>query len=126
MDEILIAKRPAFSGFDLNQTENELIEEMGNVDGGSVDITLNDLSKIAGLGNDENYTSSLRENFPEAYAKGRYAKAISVLSNRSPNLFVEPSWNRYLQIEPFSADPLNESYQWWNCLLYTSPSPRDG
>ena len=50
LNEILIAKRPAFSGFDLNQTENELIEEMGNVDGGSVDITLNDLSKIAGLG----------------------------------------------------------------------------
>jgi hypothetical protein len=125
LNEILIAKRPAFSGFDLNQTENELIEEIGNVDGGSVDITLNDLSKIAGLGNDENYTSSLRESFPETYAKGRYAKAISVLSNRSPNLFVEPSWNRYLQIEPFSADPLNASYQWWNFDVVNIPEALD-
>ena len=78
----------------MNQTENELIEEMGNVDGGSVDITLNDLSKIAGLGNDENYTSSLKENFPKAYAKGRYESYIC-FTRKSPNLFVEPSWNRY-------------------------------
>ena len=62
-------KEPAFRGFDLNQTENELIEEMGNVDGGSVDITLNDLSKIAGLGNDENYISSLEKIFQKLMQK---------------------------------------------------------
>ena len=49
---------------------------MGNTDGGLVDMTLTELSRMAGLGNDEDYTSSLKDNFPEDYKKGRYKKAI--------------------------------------------------
>ena len=125
LDEILVAKRPVFSGFDLNQTENELTQEMGNTDGGLVDMTLTELSRMAGLGNDEDYTSSLKDNFPEVYKKGRYMKAISVLSSRSPNLFVEPSWNRYIQVESFTPDPRYNSYQWWNFDIVNIPEALD-
>ena len=55
---------------------------MGNSDGGLINVSLKELAKIAGLGNDENYTSSLRENFPKAYEKGRYMKAISELARK--------------------------------------------
>ena len=40
---------------------------MGNVDGGLVDTSLNALSAMAGLGNDENYQSTLKESLPEVY-----------------------------------------------------------
>ena len=121
LEKILVAKRPVFSGFNLNQTENELTQEMGNIDGGLVDMTLNELSAMAGLGNDENYKSTLKETLPEVYEKGRYMKAISVLSDRSPNLFVEPSWNRYIQVESFTQDPSYNTYQWWNFDVVNIP-----
>ena len=78
---------------------------MGSSDGGLVNMSLFELEQIAGLGDDQDYTSTLKTNFPEAYKKGRYMKAISVLSNRSPNLFIEPSWQRYIQVESFTPDP---------------------
>jgi hypothetical protein len=63
----------------------------------------------------------LKESLPKVYEKGRYMKAISVLSNRSPNLFVEPSWNRYIQVEPFTQDPSYNTYQWWNFDVVNIP-----
>jgi hypothetical protein len=48
-------------------------------------------------------------------------KAISVLSERSPNLFVEPSWNRYIQVETFTPDPSYDTYQWWNFDVVNIP-----
>ena len=84
-------------------------------------MSLFELEKIAGLGDDQDYTSTFRANFPDAYKKGRYMKAISVLSERSPNLFVEPSWQRYIQVESFSPDPRYDTYQWWNFDVVNIP-----
>ena len=98
-------KSLALSEQDLNETENELTQEMGSSDGGLVNMSLFDLSKIAGLETIKITYLHKRTNFPEAYKKGRYMKAISVLSNRSPNLFIEPSWQRYIQVESFTPDP---------------------
>ena len=98
---------------------------MGNVEGGLVDVTMSDLAKMAGLGQDEEYTSTLRESLPDAYERGRYMKAISVLKERSPNLFVEPSWNRSLQYEPFTQDPSYNTYQWWNFDVVNIPEALD-
>ena len=98
---------------------------MGNSDGGLVNISLKELGQIAGLGDDESYSSTLRENFPEAYQKGRYMKAVSELARKSPNLFIEPSWNRYIQVESFSPDPRYDTYQWWNFDVVNIPEALD-
>ena len=125
IDEILIAKKPALNRASLNETENELTQDMGSSDGGLVNMSLFELEQIAGLGDDQDYTSTLKTNFPEAYKKGRYMKAISVLSNRSPNLFIEPSWQRYIQVESFTPDPRYDTYQWWNFDVVNIPEALD-
>ena len=88
-------------------------------------MSLFELERIAGLGDDQDYISTLKTNFPEAYKKGRYMKAISVLSNRSPNLFIEPSWQRYIQVESFTPDPRYDTYQWWNFDVVNIPEALD-
>ena len=125
IDEILIAKKPTFNRASLNETENELTQEMGSSDGGLVNMSLFELERIAGLGDDQDYISTFKTNFPEAYKKGRYMKAISVLSNRSPNLFIEPSWQRYIQVESFTPDPRYDTYQWWNFDVVNIPEALD-
>ena len=52
-------------------------------------------------------------------------KAISVLDERAPNLFVEPSWNRFIQVEPFAQDPGHNTYQWWSFDVVNIPEALD-
>ena len=112
--------------FDLNQTENELIEEMGNVDGGLINVTLNELAQIAGLGNDEKVTHPhLRENFPKAYAKGRYAaKAVSELAIGLQIYLLSQAGTDICKLNLFHLI-LYESYQWWNFDVVNIPEALD-
>ena len=116
LDKILVVKKsmPPEVVIDFNATENELTQSMGNRSGGLVEITAEELSEMAGLPSDENFTSRLKEDFPDAYAKGRWQKSLSILQSRSPNLAIEPDWKMYTHAEPFQADPSYNTYQWWN------------
>ena len=110
---------------DFNATENELLESMGNRSGGLVEITPEELSNMAGLPADESYSSRLKEDFPDAYKKGRWQKALSILQSRSPSLAIEPDWKIYTHADPFVADPSYNTYQWWNFDVTNLPEGLD-
>ena len=127
MDKILIAQRPNISSIPLpeEQTQNILLEKMGDKQGGLVDITASELYAVANMPEEMNIEDDLEEKLVKVLEKGRWSKAISILQSKAPGLFVEPHWNQKLHVESFRKDPSYDTYQWWNFDIVNLPEGLD-
>ena len=127
MEKILIAKRPDFNEITIPEdgTQNVLIEEMGEKQGGLVDVTPAELFAMANMPEEMNIEDDLEEKLIKVLEKGRWSKALAILQSRAPGLFVEPHWNHKLHVESFRKDPSYNTYQWWNFDVVNLPEGLD-
>ena len=127
MEKILIAKRPDFNIINVpdGETQNALIEEMGEKQGGLVEISPSELFSMAKMPQEMNVEDDMEEKLQQVLEKGRWRKAISILQSRAPGLFVEPHWNKKLHVVSFTKDPSYNTYQWWNFDIVNLPEGLD-
>ncbi|MAV83863.1 MAG: hypothetical protein CMQ82_03220 [Gammaproteobacteria bacterium] len=119
--KLLIAQKDFNADSSINNNlKNEITLRMDGYPAKLVEISTSELSELVGLPNDQEYLSSLKENFIDTYKIGRWRKATNLLKQKLPEIKVDLDYKKYLHVD-FVKDPLHDGYQWWSFDIMNLP-----